>query len=145
MGQEGSRKAVSMKRTWLGRALGALAGLAALWGAPAAARAPAGARPALWKGADADTTIFLFGTFHLLPKDLAWRTPAFDRALAGSGRLVMEVGNIDDQAALAAALLKLALTDGLPPIAERVPAEKRQALKAMIAESGVPEAALDRM
>jgi uncharacterized protein YbaP (TraB family) len=37
------------------------------------------------------------------------------------------------------------MSPGLPPIAERVPAEKRPALKAMIAESGYPEAIFDRL
>ena len=34
---------------------------------PLAARAPAAAKPALWKVADKDTIIYLFGTIHLLP------------------------------------------------------------------------------
>jgi uncharacterized protein YbaP (TraB family) len=134
-----------MMRTWLGRLFGALAGLAALWGAPAAAQAPVQAKPALWKVADSDTIIYLFGTFHLLPKDVAWRTPAFDKALGASDALVMEIGNIDDESALAGALLKLGLSPGQPPILDRVPAAKREALKAMIAESGLPEAAFDKM
>ncbi|HEX4738863.1 MAG TPA: TraB/GumN family protein [Allosphingosinicella sp.] len=125
----------------------AFAGLALLGAAPApkaAATAPHG-HPALWKLADKDTTIYLFGTFHLLPQGEAWRTPAFDKALASSDELVMEIPNIDDQNALAGALVKLGMKDGLPPLVQRVPADKRAALKAMIAESGVPEAALDRM
>ena len=47
---------------------------------PIAAKAPA-ARPALWKLADSDTTIYLFGTIHLLPKGTEWRTAKFDAAL----------------------------------------------------------------
>ncbi|HEY0412304.1 MAG TPA: TraB/GumN family protein [Allosphingosinicella sp.] len=106
--------------------------------------APSG-HPAMWKLADADTTIYLFGTFHLLPQGRDWRTPAFDRALASSGELVLEIGNLDDQMALAQALMKLGMSPGLPPLAQRVPAKKRGALKAMVAESGIPEALLDRM
>ena len=41
------------------------------------------ASPAMWKVADADTTIYLFGTIHLLPKGTAWRSAAFDKAAAG--------------------------------------------------------------
>jgi uncharacterized protein YbaP (TraB family) len=99
----------------------------------------------MWKLADADTVIYLFGSFHLLPKGLAWRTPAFDRALASSDVLVLEIANLDDQMALAQTLMTMGMSPGLPPVAERVPAEKREALKAMIAESGIPEALLDRM
>ena len=46
--------------------------------------APRLATPALWVVRDADTTVYLFGTVHMLPPDLAWfRGPvreAFDRS-----------------------------------------------------------------
>jgi hypothetical protein len=104
-----------------------------------------GGYPAMWKVADADTTLYLFGTFHLLPQGREWKTPTFERALASADELVLEIGNLDDQMALAQTLMKLGMSPGLPPIAERVPAEKKPALEAMIAESGVPAAVLDRM
>jgi len=102
-------------------------------------------RPAMWKLADEDTTLYLFGTFHLLPEGQTWRTPAFDAALTGADELVLEVGNVDDPTAAAQAMFNLGVTAGLPPLAERVPEAKREELRALIAESGVPAAALDRM
>jgi len=137
-----------MRFGWVRKAFGALAAAAistAACAAPAPAPAPHVAKPALWKLADADTTIYLFGSFHLLPNGEQWRTPAFEKALAGSDTLVLEVANLDDPSALIASLMKLAISPNLPPLAERVPAGKRDALKAMIAESGLPETALDRM
>ncbi|HEX2764082.1 MAG TPA: TraB/GumN family protein [Allosphingosinicella sp.] len=112
-----------------------------------AAQAPAStaAKPAMWKLADADTTIYLFGTIHALPEGRHWRTPAFDRALDRSDELVLEVADVADMAASAAALQKLGLSPGLPPIAERVPEDKRAALRAAIAQSGIPEAVYDRL
>jgi uncharacterized protein YbaP (TraB family) len=130
------------------KALGPLAAAAAAIaaGAPAlAAPGPHVARPAMWKLADADTTIYLFGSFHLLPSGEQWRTAAFEKALAGSDTLVLEVANLDDTSALIASLMKVAFSPNLPPLAERVPAEKRDALKAMIADSGIPTASLDKM
>jgi uncharacterized protein YbaP (TraB family) len=124
---------------------GALAALGLMWGGGAAAEAPARVKPAMWKVADADTTIYLFGTFHLLPKGVAWRTPAMDKALASSDALVMEIGDIDDQAKLAGTLMNLGMSPNLPPLVERVPAAKKAELKALIAESGAPEAMLDKM
>ena len=59
-------------------------------GAPAAGSAVQTARPALWEVSDPDTTIFLFGTIHLLPQNYQWRTAKFDQALAGSQELVVE-------------------------------------------------------
>jgi hypothetical protein len=99
----------------------------------------------MWRVADDDTTIHLFGTFHLLPENYRWRTPAFDTALAASDELVLEVANVGDQAATAQAMLKLGVSPGLPPLAQRVPEEKRAALAAMVEESGVPQAVLDRL
>ena len=47
--------------------------------------------PALWKVADEDTTIYLFGTVHALPEDVEWSTPALDNALASSDSIVTEI------------------------------------------------------
>ena len=109
------------------------------------AAAPASAKPAMWRLADDDTTIYLFGTFHLLPADYQWRTAAFDRALATADELVLEIANVGDQTAAAGAMMKLGVSPGLPPLAERVPADKREALAAMVAESGMPAAFVDRL
>src|SRR3569623_3423326 len=108
-----------MIRNWLSRLTAAFAGFALLGAAAPApqAAAPRG-HPAMWKVSDADTTIYLFGTFHLLPQGRDWRTPAFDKALASSDELVMEVGNIDEQMAVAQSMMKVGMADNLPPILE---------------------------
>lgn len=131
------------RKNWLRLALAGL--LPLVGGAAQAAPAAKAARPAMWKVADADTTLYLFGTIHLLPQGQAWRTPAMESALAGADELVLEVANIDDMMASAQAMAKLGMSPGLPPIAERVPEGNRAALKAMIAESGYPEAVYDRL
>ncbi|MGZ8286857.1 MAG: TraB/GumN family protein [Allosphingosinicella sp.] len=135
--------AATGRKNWLRLAL---AGLLPLAGCAAAA-APAGqaARPAMWKVADADTTLYLFGTIHMLPEGQGWRTPAMDSALARADELVLEVADIDDMMAAAQAMARLGLSPGLPPIAERVPEGKRAAMRSMIAESGYPEAVFDRL
>ena len=104
------------------------------------------ARPAMWKVADADTTIYLFGTIHLLPPGTKWRSAAFDKAAAGSDTLVVET-MIDDKnpQGTIAELFKLAVSPGLPPLAERVKPEKRAALTAAVAKSGIPAMVLDKM
>ena len=55
------------------------------------ANVPAVPGPALWKVADEDTTIYLFGTVHALPKDVPWMRGAIGPALAASDTLVTEV------------------------------------------------------
>jgi uncharacterized protein len=70
----------------------AFALLAAL-AAPACSRAPAPVAaegPALWRLADADSEIWLFGAVHLLPPELKWRTPRIDAALNAADTLMLE-------------------------------------------------------
>ena len=111
--------------------------------AAAPASRPAG--PALWKVADADTTIYLFGTIHILPTGLKWRDPAFDRALASADTLVVETVLDEEPGRLARIMATLGRAPGLPPLVERVPPAKRPALLALVKESGVPLAALQGM
>lgn len=123
-------------------ALSALALLAAC-GSPVEANAPI--KPGLWKVADADTVIYLFGTIHMLPPDYRWRTAAFDKALGKADQLVLEVVLDKDPAKIGAVMTKLGVSPGLPPLVERVPAEKRAALEALIAQSKIPADRLDRL
>lgn len=57
----------------------------------AAAKPTREGRPALWRVADADTTIFLFGTVHALPADARWLAGTVAGALLSSDTLVTEV------------------------------------------------------
>ena len=54
---------------------------------------PAGAvpGPALWQVADADTTIYLFGTVHALPQGRDWFDGRIERAFNASDELVTEI------------------------------------------------------
>ena len=128
------------------RLLGAL-GIATATGAAIAPQA-AEARnaPALWSVSDADTTVYLFGTIHLLPEHYQWRSPALDKAVNQSQELVVET-LVDEKnpQALVSTLMRMALASGLPPIDQRVDPSKRAALDAAIAKSGIPKVALDRM
>jgi uncharacterized protein YbaP (TraB family) len=130
-----------MFKSFLRRTLAAF-GLLGL--ATGAAAAPA--KPALWAVSDADTTVYLFGTIHLLPQNYQWRSPKLDEAMQSSQQLVVET-IIDEKKPLEMmnALSSLAFSPGQPPIAERVPPAKRAALDAAIKQSGLPRAAFDRM
>lgn len=52
--------------------------------------ATAKADPAIWEARDADSRIVLFGSVHMLPRDLDWRTPALDAAMAKSEQVYFE-------------------------------------------------------
>ncbi|MEO8454563.1 MAG: TraB/GumN family protein [Sphingomicrobium sp.] len=136
-----------MLKVFLRRALAAVGLSLALAGTQSSARTVQPARPALWAVSDTDTTIYLFGTIHLLPEKYQWRTAKFDQALAGSQQLVVEtIVDNKNPAKLMGALASLAFnTPNVPPLAERVPPAKRAALAAAIRKSGFPPQALDKM
>jgi hypothetical protein len=129
---------------FLKRAL-ALIGLAtATIATPSVARTEA--HPALWEVSDPDTTIYLFGTIHLLPQNYEWQTQAIDKAISKSGSLYVEtIVDPKNPQPLAALLAKLGYANGLPPIASRIDPAKRPLLEAAIAKSGVPRPLFDRM
>jgi len=72
-------------RTFLRRTLLLLSLLVGF--APAAALAA----PALWRVSDADSSVWLFGSIHILDKDRDWRTPRFDAALAEADHVYFEI------------------------------------------------------
>ena len=134
-----------MFKTLLHKTLAAL-GFASIAGCTTAPQQAPSAQPALWQVADADTTIYLFGTIHMLPENYSWRTPAFDQVVNRSQSLVVET--ILDEAnpqALAGELARLGIRQGLPPLAQRVSPDKRPLLEAAIAKTGVPRSAFDIM
>lgn len=58
---------------------------------------PARADPPIWVVRDADSELVLFGSVHLLPPGLAWRTAALDAALKNADDLWLELP-VDDAA-----------------------------------------------
>ncbi|WOK36461.1 TraB/GumN family protein [Sphingomonas sp. C3-2] len=110
---------------------------------PTEAVAPA--KPGLWKVSDHDTTIYLFGTIHMLPPDYAWRTKNFDKAAAQANELMLEVVMDKDPAKTAEIMTRLGRSPGLPPLLDRVPQEKRAELKTIIESAKIPMDFLDGM
>ena len=108
--------------------------------------ATTGPKPAMWQVADQDTTIYLFGTIHLLPPNSSWRSPPFNAAVQQSQSLIVEtlIDTANPQQ-LASEMAAMGFSSGLPPIAERVPPAKRPLLEAAIAKSGIPRPLFDRM
>ena len=129
-----------MNVKFLLRRVGAALGLTSLMlGAPPAAAKPPAAHPALWEVSDADTTIYLFGTIHLLPDKYQWRTARFDEAVKDSQELVIEtIVDLKHPEAFASAFARMSLsTKPLPPVLDRVPPAKRAALAAALAKLGL--------
>lgn len=66
--------------------------------------APLEADPAIYVVRDEDTTIYLFGTFHILSADVQWFNGPVEDAFASSEELVVETLPVDSAAAAPAAL-----------------------------------------
>ncbi len=123
----------------------AVLGISLLLAGSAEAKAPL-ANPALWAVSDADTTVYLFGTIHLLPKNYDWRSDKLDQAVSGSQQLMVEtIVDENKPQEMLAALASMAFSRNLPPIVQRVPPAKRAALEAAIKQSGIPRPTFDQM
>ena len=129
----------------IARSLGPLAiALTLLTAACSRPRPPIEARPALWRVADTDTTIWLFGSIHALPPEVRWQTPEVERAIAAADTLILEVPPANAGTARAE-FLAVAQQAGLPPIRERVAPVDRAVLERGMAMAGVAPESLDRL
>jgi len=102
--------------------------------------------PALWKLSDEDTTIYLFGTFHVLPEGLRWRTAQFDRIAARVDSLVLESSDEDAEATVEEFAPKLqSVNANRLPTSERLAPELRRRWQEMIESTGQDFAIVDSM
>ncbi|GAA4767597.1 TraB/GumN family protein [Stakelama sediminis] len=114
--------------------------------APQATPAPVirDADPALWVVKDKDTTIYLFGTIHVLKPGLSWFDEAVRKAFDASNTLVLEM-KMPDQAAMQALVTKLAVDPDGPPLTDKIPAGKdRTEYANAMTGLGLPPTAFDR-
>src|SRR5690349_350803 len=89
-----------------------LAGLVAA--ALTCAAAPALAAPAMWVIRDADSTIYLFGSVHVLKPTTPWRTDKVAKAFADSGDVVFEIADVADPAAAQPVIMSLGIDTAHP-------------------------------
>jgi uncharacterized protein YbaP (TraB family) len=108
-----------------------------------AAAALADANPALWVVRDADTTIYLFGTFHLLD-GRPWFNDEVKAAFDASSELVMEAILPEDMMSLLPMIMRYAVDQSGRPLSSRLTAAENAALARAIAPIGIPAAAIDR-
>ncbi|MBO9519474.1 MAG: TraB/GumN family protein [Porphyrobacter sp.] len=107
---------------------------------------PAGAvpGPALWAVSDADTTIYLFGTVHALPKDKNWFDGRIERAFNASDELVTEVDLTDVSGSTSALQAAGMLPEG-QSLRDMMSPENRKDYEAALVSLGLPVEALDRL
>tara|TARA_R110000824_G_scaffold47728_1_gene135548 strand:+ start:3466 stop:4380 length:915 start_codon:yes stop_codon:yes gene_type:complete len=105
--------------------------------------------PALWKvsGTQPGQTgvAYMFGTIHILPDDVQWRTPALEAAVADSDSLVIEVLGLEDTQNAAKIFSRLAVSPGQEHLDERIDPALRDHLDRIIDASNISEHTLNRM
>ncbi len=103
------------------------------------------AGPALWKVADEDTTIYLFGTVHALPKDVDWYKGPIAAALASAQVLVTEIppGAMKDTSVQQAFMAKAMLPEG-QTLRAMLSTEQRATFESALTKLGLPAEAFDK-
>ena len=111
---------------------------------PATTRAANDADPALWVVRDRDTTIYLFGTIHVLRPGLTWFDEAVRQAFDRSDELKLEI--VEPEAATMQGLIqRQGMLHDAPTLTQRLPAKERPVLARYMGQLGMPVAAYDRM
>lgn len=111
--------------------------------APAAQAPLPDADPALWVVRDEDTTIYLFGTFHLLD-GRPWFNDEVRTAFDTSNELVLEAIIPENQAELQPLFMQLAIDQQGRLLSQRLTAEENAKLLQALGGLGIPPQVVDR-
>ena len=99
--------------------------------------------PALWVVKDDDTTIYLFGSVHVLKPGLGWFDEAVKDAFDKSDQLMLEMVMPEDQGEVAKVMMPLAMDTTGKTIPSRLNAEELKAYQAALTSLGLPANAFD--
>lgn len=94
--------------------------------APAAAPAIQGQGPALWVIKDADSTLYLFGSVHVLRPTTGWASPRVNAAFDSATDVWFEITNPEDQAAMMPLIQQYGLSPQTPLSSRLTPEELAQ-------------------
>ena len=111
--------------------------------APAPAVATVNADPALWVIKDDDTTIYLFGTVHVLKDNIKWFDGGVKAAYDASQEVVFEIDTSDPQA-MQSVVMKLAIDPDGPTLTQKLGPDLAASLDKALKDVGVPMAAFEK-
>lgn len=109
-----------------------------------AAQTKGDGNPALWKLADEDTTIYIYGTFHLLPASTDWQTEEFQQALASADTVYLEIDmSAGNEAIMQQKLMTAAMFSDGRKLKDVMSAEQYSNFETLAEERGLPAAAVE--
>jgi uncharacterized protein YbaP (TraB family) len=118
----------------------------ALAGPSVAADAPLpNVSPAMWVVKDADTTVYMFGTFHMLDGKRDWFNDEVKTAFDASSELVMEIQLPENPAELQPLIMKYAVDPAGKTLTSKLTPEVKAKLDKELGGLGVPAAAMDKL
>lgn len=94
--------------------------------APAAPAPIQGEGPALWVVKDADSTLYLFGSVHVLRPTTGWASPRVEAAFDSASDIWFEISNPDDQAAIMPLIQQHGLSPETPLSTRLTPRENAE-------------------
>lgn len=104
-----------------------------------------GPGPAIWLASDDDTKIYLFGTVHVLPPDLNWRTEIFDEVYSAADTAYFEA-DVDDQSPeLAMLVAKLGTMPAGESLFDLLSDEEKAELIAAANDVNIPVESMSRL
>lgn len=110
-----------------------------------AATNPGMGKPAMWVVRDADTTIYLLGTVHILPAQTRWFNPTIRSALTRADEMLTEIPDREMRAPSSTDLLiqRALARDGVA-LSQRLSAEQRALYRQALARLRLPNAMFER-
>ena len=105
---------------------------------------PVLAEPALWVIKDKDSTIYLFGTIHVLKPTTQWRSPKITKAFEAADDVVTEIVEPDDKTVTQALMLKYGI-DREPPLSAKLKPASYAKLETAAQGMGFPPHGMDVM
>jgi uncharacterized protein len=104
---------------------------------------PGVSKPALWVVKDSDTTIYLFGTVHVLKPDVKWFDGEVKTAFDSSQEAVFELIDEEDPKNMGT-VMKMAIDPDGPPLTQKLEPAKREAYIKAMQSIGVPHAGMEQ-
>jgi uncharacterized protein YbaP (TraB family) len=122
----------------------ALALVAPAFMAAAMGVGPVRAEPALWAIKDKDSTIYLFGTIHVLKPTTQWRSAKIDKAFQEADDVVMEIEQPEGAAAVQDLMARYGV-DQAAPLSSKLKPESYAKLKTALQGLGLRPEGIETM